>query len=102
MIFPQAPGNKIRVISNFFGRKFADIFASQGAPTVSTTPAANFATGTASVVDMIPVANLRKLIHEKSLKSKISWHCPFKVPSIKQRRRYSNNYYTIGSDWKGE
>jgi len=33
--------NNIRIISNFF-RKFAEIFASQGAPPVSTTPAANF------------------------------------------------------------
>jgi hypothetical protein len=35
---------------NFF-RKFAEIFASQGAPPVSTTPSANFATSFASVVD---------------------------------------------------
>jgi hypothetical protein len=34
---------------NFF--KFAEIFASQGAPPVSTTPAANFATSFPSVVD---------------------------------------------------
>jgi len=32
-------------------RKFADIFASQGAPPVPTTPAVNFAIGTAGVVD---------------------------------------------------
>ncbi len=32
-------------------RKTAEIFAKQGAPPVSTTPAANFATGTAGVVD---------------------------------------------------
>ena len=30
---------------------FAEIFASQGAPPVSTTPAANFATSFTSVVD---------------------------------------------------
>jgi hypothetical protein len=30
---------------------FVEIFASQGAPLVSTTPAANFATSFASVVD---------------------------------------------------
>jgi hypothetical protein len=34
-----------------FFRKFAEIFASKGAPPVSTTPAANFATSFASVVD---------------------------------------------------
>jgi hypothetical protein len=34
-----------------FFRKFVEIFASQGAPRVSTTPAANFATSFASVVD---------------------------------------------------
>ncbi len=39
--FPQAPENNIRVISN----------TSQGAPQVSTTPAANFATSSACVVD---------------------------------------------------
>jgi hypothetical protein len=32
-------------------RKFAEIFASQNAPPVSTTPTANFATSTAGVVD---------------------------------------------------
>jgi hypothetical protein len=36
-----------------FFRKFADIFTSQGAPLVSTTPAANFATSFASVVDTV-------------------------------------------------
>ncbi len=35
IIIPQAPENNTRVISNFF-RKFAEIFASQGAPPVST------------------------------------------------------------------
>jgi hypothetical protein len=35
---------------NFF-RKLAEIFASQGAPSVSTTPAANFATSFACIVD---------------------------------------------------
>jgi hypothetical protein len=33
-------------------RKFAEIFASKGAPPVSTTPVANFATSLASVVDV--------------------------------------------------
>jgi hypothetical protein len=32
-------------------QKFAEIFTSQGAPPVSTTPAANFPTSFASVVD---------------------------------------------------
>jgi hypothetical protein len=32
-------------------RKFAEIFTSQGAPPVSTTPAANFYTSFTSVVD---------------------------------------------------
>ena len=32
-------------------RKFSEIFASQGAPPVSTTLAAKFATGTSGVVD---------------------------------------------------
>ncbi len=137
--------------------KFAEIFTSQGAPPVSTTPVANlplvsmtaavnFVTGTAGVIDtgsnwcqwtaytfqwfwrkkffcyvnslpidvqtkqfklflptlsMTPVVHLEllispwifkkiqndpnwifmglgKLIHEKNLNSKISWHCPFK------------------------
>jgi hypothetical protein len=34
-----------------FFRKFTEIFASQGAPLVSTTLVANFATSTAGVVD---------------------------------------------------
>jgi hypothetical protein len=52
----QAPENNIRAISNIF-RKFLEIFASQGAPTVAnfplvpTTPVENFATSTAGVVD---------------------------------------------------
>jgi hypothetical protein len=32
-----------------FFRKFAELFASKGAPPVSMTPAANFATGTTGV-----------------------------------------------------
>jgi hypothetical protein len=53
---PQAPENKIRLVLKNF-RKFTEIFGSQGAPPVSTTPveksppvsttaAANFDTGT--------------------------------------------------------
>jgi uncharacterized Zn-finger protein len=49
VFLPHAPENNIRVISNF--RKFVEIFASEGAPPVSTTPAANFATSTAGVVN---------------------------------------------------
>ncbi len=37
---PPAPEYPIRIVSNFL-RKFAEIFASQGSPPVSTTPAAN-------------------------------------------------------------
>jgi hypothetical protein len=59
--FPPSPEYPIRTVSNFF-RKFAEIYASQGAPPVSTTPAANlppvsttlvanFATNFASVFD---------------------------------------------------
>ncbi len=40
IIYPQAPENNIRVISNFC-RKFQEIFTSKGAPLVSTTKAAN-------------------------------------------------------------
>ncbi len=47
---PQAPENNIRAFSKFL-HKFAEIFANQGASPVSTTPAANFATRTAGVVD---------------------------------------------------
>ncbi len=52
--FPQAPENNIRVILNFF-QKFAEIFASQGAPLplVLLTPVANL-----SQVSTIPAANL--------------------------------------------
>jgi hypothetical protein len=46
---PQAPEYNIRIISNFL--KVRKIFASQGAPPVSTTLMANFATSTAGVVD---------------------------------------------------
>jgi hypothetical protein len=37
-------------VSFQFFQKLAEIFASQGAPPVSTTPVANFTTGTAGVV----------------------------------------------------
>ncbi len=38
--FPQAPEYTIRAVAKFF-RKFAEIFAVQGAPPVSLTPVAN-------------------------------------------------------------
>jgi hypothetical protein len=41
--------------------KFADIFASQGAPPIATTPVVNFATGTA--VFVAPVKNLPSVVH---------------------------------------
>ncbi len=47
--FPQAPYNNISIISNFFENS-REIFASQGAPPVSATPAANFATISPCVV----------------------------------------------------
>jgi hypothetical protein len=48
--FPPSPRVSHSDRFEFF-RKFAEIFASQGAPLVSTTPVANFATSFASVVD---------------------------------------------------
>jgi hypothetical protein len=42
---------KISIGSFKFFRKFAEIFTSQGAPPISTTPAANFATSSAGVFD---------------------------------------------------
>jgi hypothetical protein len=48
--FPPSP--RLFHLDRFkFFQKFAEIFASQGAPPVSTTPAANFSTIFASVVD---------------------------------------------------
>jgi hypothetical protein len=48
--FHPSPDYSIKTVSNFF-RKFSEIFASQGAPPVSMTPAANFSTIFASIVD---------------------------------------------------
>jgi hypothetical protein len=48
--FPPSPRISHYHRINFF-QKFVEIFASQGAPLVSTTPVANFATCFASVVD---------------------------------------------------
>jgi hypothetical protein len=48
--FPPHPG-VFRLDRFEFFRKFAEIFACQGTPPVSTTPAANFYTIFASVVD---------------------------------------------------
>jgi hypothetical protein len=45
--FPQAPEYSIKTVSNFF----VEIFASQGAPSVSMIPVANFSTIFASIVD---------------------------------------------------
>jgi hypothetical protein len=48
----EAPEYSIKTDSNYFLRKFAEIFASQGAHApVSTTPVANFCTSFTSVVD---------------------------------------------------
>jgi hypothetical protein len=49
--FPPSPRVSHKDRFEFF-RKLAEIFTSQGAPLVSTTPAANFATSFASVVDI--------------------------------------------------
>ncbi len=46
IILPQAPGNNIRIISNFLENS-----RSQCAPRVTTTTTANFATGRVGVVD---------------------------------------------------
>ncbi len=48
--FPPAPEYPIRTVSFFF-KIIAEIFTSQGAPPVSMTMVANFATSFASVVD---------------------------------------------------
>jgi hypothetical protein len=48
--FPPSPRVSHSDRFEFF-RKFAEIFVSKGAPPVSTTPAANFATSLACVVD---------------------------------------------------
>jgi hypothetical protein len=48
--FPPSP--RVSQWDRFeFFRKFAEIFTSKGAPPVSTTPVANFATSFSSVVD---------------------------------------------------
>jgi hypothetical protein len=48
--FPPSP--RVFHLDRFeFFRKFAEIFVSQGAPSVSATPVANFSTIFASVVD---------------------------------------------------
>ncbi len=72
IIFPQAPENNIRVNSNFFHL-----------PPVSTTPVVHLELRISPWI----FENIRngrpgawgKLIHEKNLQSKISWHCPFKM-----------------------
>ncbi len=55
--FPPAPEYSIRTVSNFF-RKFAEIFASQGAPPVSTTPVSTTTAAKLPPVSTTPVANL--------------------------------------------
>jgi hypothetical protein len=65
---PQVPENNIRVISNFFenSRKY---FASQGAPPVSMTLVANFATSSAGVVDTGGKLTLVSTMHQRQI-----WH----------------------------
>ncbi len=48
--FPPAPEYPIRTVSNFF-KNSRRMFASQGAPLMSTTPVANFALSFSSVFD---------------------------------------------------
>ena len=55
--FPPAPEYPIRTVSNFF-RKFVEIFASQGAPTVSTTPVANLPTVSTTPAAKLPPVRL--------------------------------------------
>ncbi len=99
--FPQAPDNNIRIISNFL-RKFAEIFASQGAPPVancrryqppaanfppvSTTPAANFASSSPCVfprVSTTPVANFHRYQRHRR---QICHRCPVSLTPVANNR----------------
>ncbi len=81
---PQASENSIRVINIFFW-KFTEIFASQGAPLVSMTPAVNLPL--IPLVSLIPVAyngNLIRLFHLSELEEKkyIQTECYLFYPKV--------------------
>jgi hypothetical protein len=70
IIFPQPPENHKRGIFEIF-RKFAEIFASQGASPVSTTPvvralSCQYLGGLFVKVRNSPYGRWGKLIHEKT------------------------------------
>ncbi len=69
--FPLAPDYTIRAVSYFF-RKFAEIFARQGAPPVSTTPVANLPPVSTTRNDPCVIfRGLWENDYEKNLKEKI-------------------------------
>ncbi len=60
--FPPSP--RVSQLDRFgFFRKFAEIFASQGAPAVSTTPVANLQPVTMTPVSTTPAANFATSSH---------------------------------------
>jgi hypothetical protein len=77
--FPQAPENLIRAASNFFQKCFNYIV---------WTP---FHAEKFEMTLMLFSGTLGKMIHEKNLKQKISWHCPYQAIS------FNEEYYTHGS-----
>jgi hypothetical protein len=91
IIIPQAPENSFKISSNFF-KNFGDIHKS------TCTTGSNGTGGKYSyrwqmfpqIFENFETALMEcsvageKLVHEKNLKSKISWHCPWRavVPSF--------------------
>ncbi len=84
--FPPSPWVYQKSRFEFF-RKFAEIFAAQGAPPVSLIPVVHldlrllylreFSKKFETVLMQYSGAG-GKLIHQKTQKQNISWHCPFK------------------------
>ncbi len=75
--FPQAPGYSIRAISIFFQKVLIILFGHLFGK-IRNDPNVIFWT-------------LGKMIHEKTLKQKVSWHCPYKAVS------FNEEYSTHGS-----
>jgi hypothetical protein len=78
IIFPQAPENNIRVISNFFSKIRGDIRKSRCTTCINATGGTPWASKKFETALMGYSQAWKKLILEKKPEIEISWHCPFK------------------------
>jgi hypothetical protein len=78
---PQAPKNNIMVISNFFSQKFTEIFTSQGAPPVSTTPVAKLPPLSTTPAANFPLLSTPPVANSPSVSTTLAVNLPL-VPLV--------------------